>query len=522
VFDLPHVNAGLWADVMVVRRVGTLPVPNLVVLAKLSVRHEMQATLKLEDGSKAMVCDFLVLDIDMEMLGSTLDEALVYKNSFNDLTLASPMAGLADYGRPSTPQILRYMKVDSRDYSVPIYPSKPGFRFKLKNKIADFEWAQMFYGEKFTDEMQLKATSKQAYYGGQLKGIEFLDRYPTEQEFSAAHAGTGIDFDPAVWKSSELQKVLCDLAMHDAYVRGNAWSTVRQMLYAIRHYNVRHQGYDILKGKPRLWQLMDGLKKFKGPKPGKCPVTRAMLLMIERMLNYGMDEDELRMWASILMAFHFMLRSMDYCAKLAQGKFDMDNVIRICDLIFKRDGEVMESNFSQGDEMIAVLGRGKTTPGGEVRSQFKSENAKLCVVRVVGLLMEKIQHKKKTTPLFAWADKSKRPGEGVRYCDIMSLVKDAAEACGRDTSKYGSHSLRRGGACAYLQAGVDVHMIAIWGRWADVKTVQLYIEPAVASLMKGAQDKVNNGEVEPNLKLRAEERPRAEQIRRARKATEEL
>ena len=158
------------------------------------------------------------------------------------------------------------------------------------------------------------------------------------------------------------------------------------MLYAIRHYNVRHQGYDILKGKPRLWQLMDGLKKFKGPKPGKCPVTRAMLLMIERMLNYGMDEDELRMWASILMAFHFMLRSMDYCAKLAQGKFDMDNVIRICDLIFKRDGEVMESNFSQGDEMIAVIGRGKTTPGGEVRSQFKSENSKLCVVRVVGLL----------------------------------------------------------------------------------------------------------------------------------------
>ena len=40
--------------------------------------------------------------------------------------------------------------------------------------------------------------------------------------------------------------------MHDAYVRGNAWSTVRQMLYAIRHYNVQHQEYDILKGKPRL------------------------------------------------------------------------------------------------------------------------------------------------------------------------------------------------------------------------------------------------------------------------------
>ena len=148
------VNAGSWADVMVIRRVGTLPVPNLVVLGRLSKKDEMQATLKLEDGSKRLVCDFLVMDVDAEMLGSTLPEVLAYRDSFTNLTLASPMTGLADYGLPSTPQILRYMKVDSRDYSVPIYPSKPGFRFKLKNRIADFEWAQTFYGEMFTDEMQ--------------------------------------------------------------------------------------------------------------------------------------------------------------------------------------------------------------------------------------------------------------------------------------------------------------------------------------------------------------------------------
>ena len=137
-------------------------------------------------------------------------------------------------------------------------------------------------------------------------------------------------------------------------------------------------------------------------------------------------------------AFHVMLWLMDYCVKLAQRKFDMDNVIRICNLVFKKDGVVMESNFSHGDEMIGVLGRGKTTPGGEVRSQFTSLNSKLCVARVVGFLMEKIQHKKKTTPLFAWSDKSKWPGKSFRYCDIMNLVKDAAEACSRDTSKYGS------------------------------------------------------------------------------------
>ena len=51
------------------------------------------------------------------------------------------------------------------------------------------------------------------------------------------------------------------------------------------------------------------------------------------------------------MAFHFMLRSMDYCAKLEGGKFDLDNVLRVCDLIFKRSSKVIRNNYRQADEM---------------------------------------------------------------------------------------------------------------------------------------------------------------------------
>ena len=131
------------------------------------------------------------------------------------------------------------------------------------------------------------------------------------------HVGSGTGIDPAVWMSVEVQKFLIDMISHSAHVRDNSWSSCRQMLYAIRHHNVRHFGYDILKGKARLWQILDGLKKLKGPKKGKCPVTRAMLLYMEQALNHWMDEDDLRLWAAILLAFHFMLRSMDYCAKLA-------------------------------------------------------------------------------------------------------------------------------------------------------------------------------------------------------------
>ena len=99
-----------------------------------------------------------------------------------------------------------------------------------------------------------------------MKALEFSDRYPVEEEFSLLHVGSGIGFDPAVWMSVEFQKFLIDMISHSAHVRDNSWSSCRQMLYAIRHHNVRQFGYDILKGKARLWQILDGLKKLKGPR----------------------------------------------------------------------------------------------------------------------------------------------------------------------------------------------------------------------------------------------------------------
>ena len=40
----------------------------------------------------------------------------------------------------------------------------------------------------------------------------------------------------------------------------------------------------------------------QGPKKGKRPVPRAMLLVIEQMLGHETDEDDLRLWSAILMA----------------------------------------------------------------------------------------------------------------------------------------------------------------------------------------------------------------------------
>ena len=90
----------------------------------------------------------------------------------------------------------------------------------------------------------------------------------------------------------------------------------------------------------------------------------------------------------------------------------------------------------------------------------------------------------------------------------MQILKDAAEACGRDTARYGTHSLRRGGGSAYLLAGKTLEAVAFYGRWADVGTCRLYVEPSASHLMRGAQDKVNSGMEEPHYILRQPARPR--------------
>ena len=63
-------------------------------------------------------------------------------------------------------------------------------------------------------------------------------------------------------------------------MRGNAWSTVRIQMYGIRHLNVSQGMPNPLSNKSRYDQLMRALKKFRGPKEAKSPVTRVMLFAL--------------------------------------------------------------------------------------------------------------------------------------------------------------------------------------------------------------------------------------------------
>ena len=56
-------------------------------------------------------------------------------------------------------------------------------------------------------------------------------------------------------------------------------------------------------------------------------------------------------------------------------------------------------------------------------------------------------------PLFAWPKGTYMREEGVRYVDMVALIKRAARYCGLEEEFYSSHSQRRGGASGYLLSG---------------------------------------------------------------------
>ena len=65
-------------------------------------------------------------------------------------------------------------------------------------------------------------------------------------------------------------------------------------------------------------------------------------------------------------------------------------------------------------------------------------------------------------------------GAPVQREHIASLLEKAAAAEGYSPSRFGTHSLRIGGATALLHAGMPIELIQRYGRWLS-SAFQLYL-----------------------------------------------
>ena len=133
-------------------------------------------------------------------------------------------------------------------------------------------------------------------------------------------------------------------------------------------------------------------------------------------LNWETDVDDLAKYAAALVAFHFMLRSAEYCARLTGGRFDLDRVLRLCVVKFFLKGVQIYTNLECTDQVEVTLGKQKCSLGGERRCRTVShEVPDLCVVRILALFITRKGKSTPNLPLFTWVRDSKHAGDGVRY-----------------------------------------------------------------------------------------------------------
>lgn len=172
------------------------------------------------------------------------------------------------------------------------------------------------------------------------------------------------------------------------------------------------------------------------------------------------------------MAFHFMARSAEWTAKGPLGKFLLDKVLLIRNVVFYKNGRRTDDPWT-ADEVRVVFGSTKKG-GGELRCTFLAGN-ELCAVKAMARVTAVHKGRDDRLPFFSWQIGSKRAGDGVRYHDVLKALKASAEALHQSPQDYGTHSLRRGGATQYLACGAPLEFVRMQGRWKS-DCVRQYID----------------------------------------------
>ena len=251
-----------------------------------------------------------------------------------------------------------------------------------------------------------------------------------------------------------------------AHVMSRTEGTIKQRLFAIKMGHLVAGHDDPTLHRARIWAALNGYKRWQPETERKYPVLPAMLLWIKRHL--GSSEtlskvDKIIIWAAIMVGFFFLLRASEFLVTMGRS-WGASRTLKGNDIEARRDNnQVM--NFHQAEEIVIYLKGSKTDQynQGTVRNQFRSGN-ELCVVEALAnyqaIRPERFAGAEADQPLFRLEN-----GKPLQRTDIQCLIQLAAVADGQATTRYGSHSLRIGGATAMYQTTKDLDVVKRYGRW---------------------------------------------------------
>ena len=182
--------------------------------------------------------------------------------------------------------------------------------------------------------------------------------------------------------------------------------------------------------------------------------------------------------ATTCAASAYMLRSAEYLSP-DDGKIDPKRVLTWGDITMRRslgyEEEICEDeNFQDGKAMTLRIVSYKNKKVVSTRTLVQNEKSPICPVKAIKWLHKTLKDHGITPEANRPICQLAGADEFLTRDNVSNLLKIIAEQCGCDPKKLASHSLRRGGACAYAAAGVPDEDIKRFGRWTS-DAYKLYI-----------------------------------------------
>ena len=215
---------------------------------------------------------------------------------------------------------------------------------------------------------------------------------------------------------------------------------------------------------------LTGLRRLQGTPPvPKLPVTTTMLVSIRARLNLTLSLHA-SFWAICLTAFFGLFRK-SHLLPVSSSKYTV--TIHFCKADF--------IPFSGG---FLVRVRWSKTIQFHQREVFiplvRIPGSPLCPVSAISLAFSLCASDPPSAAAFSWRDPSSLRSRVFTYRRFMRLLRLFLSQLGYESSAFGTHSFRRGGATLALQAGVPISTIQLLGDWKS-DSVLLYLTLPVQS-----------------------------------------
>ena len=245
--------------------------------------------------------------------------------------------------------------------------------------------------------------------------------------------------------------------------------TLKTKLAAVRWWHVSQWYANPLEDCPGIADWLANAMKMDGPAEPKLPVPVTLLQMIMALLPRRQASlEHASIAAALLTGFWFLLRSIEYLAE-DDGIFDPDRSVTWGDVQFRGEGGQLLpwSDFERVTEVTLTLFSDKNSLGTCTRSVMAVPGSDVCVVEAMKELCRAWRREFRRDPMDQEPLFMKDTKTVYRRKDISKVLKDAAVAAGIPEGRISSHSLRRGGATAYVAAGAPEPAVQNFGRWTS-------------------------------------------------------